>query len=166
MVSSTIRPALAPPILTAMMLLMGWPWMFIILGLLGIIVSIGWYSIYRNRSQISLTQDEIDHLSIGEDKQISNEMAKPSFREWIRLFKHTTTWGLIFGFMGVIYMLWLYLPGYQFIYNMNAVLIFMKRVGSFQFLIFLLQLVCQVVVGLPIGFLLRELHRLLTVNGY
>lgn len=113
--SSTIGPALAPPILTAMMLLMGWRWMFITLGILGIIVSVGWYLIYRNRSEVALTQAEFDHLSIGEDKQISNEVVKPGFIEWIRLFKHPTTWGLIFGFMGVIYMLWLYLtwlPGY------------------------------------------------------
>lgn len=54
--------------------------MFITLDLLGIIVFIGCYLIYRNRSEVSLTQDAIDHLSIGEDKQISNDMVKLSFR--------------------------------------------------------------------------------------
>ncbi len=32
-----------------------------------------------------------------------------AFAEWCGLFTKATTWGMIFGFMGVIYMVWLYL---------------------------------------------------------
>jgi len=52
--SSTIGPALAPPILTVLLLSFGWRWMFVVMGVLGIAVSIGWYLIYRNRADITL----------------------------------------------------------------------------------------------------------------
>ena len=38
-----------------------------------------------------------------------------TLRDWGRLFRFRTTWGMIFGFFGTIYMLWIYsawLPGY------------------------------------------------------
>ncbi len=35
-----------------MMLMMGWRWMFITIGVLGIFVAIGWYMLYRNREDI------------------------------------------------------------------------------------------------------------------
>jgi sugar phosphate permease len=50
--SSTIGPALAPPILTILMLSFGWRMMFVIMGVLGIAVSVGWYLFYRNRNEV------------------------------------------------------------------------------------------------------------------
>jgi MFS family permease len=51
--SSTIGPALAPPILTILMLSFGWRMMFVIMGVLGIAVSVGWYLFYGTATKSS-----------------------------------------------------------------------------------------------------------------
>jgi len=107
--SSTIGPALAPPVLTVLMLTLGWRGMFIVMGVLGIAVAVGWYLIYRNRNEVDLTQEEFDHLSEGEIVGASKEERRMTWVEWRSLFASRTTWGMILGFMGVIYMVWLYL---------------------------------------------------------
>ena len=111
--SSTIAPALAPPLLTAMMLAFGWRGMFVIMGVAGILAAIGWYALYRDRRDVELSPEEVDHLS-GVDRAASDEN-QMTFAEWLGLFRERTTWGLALGFMGVIYMVFLYvtwLPAY------------------------------------------------------
>lgn len=103
--STTIAPALAPPLLTGLMFAFGWRGMFIIMGGLGILIAIAWYAIYRDRRDVPLTAEEIAYL---EDGQPADDRSMTS-AEWRGLFRQRTTWGLIFGFMGVIYMVWLYL---------------------------------------------------------
>ncbi|MEM5436776.1 MFS transporter [Paraburkholderia diazotrophica] len=105
--SSTIGPALAPPILTVLLLAFGWRWMFVVMGVLGIAVAIGWYLIYRNRGDVTLEPNEVRHLT--EEEPLARAERKMTFAEWRGLFGSATTWGMIFGFMGVIYMVWLYL---------------------------------------------------------
>ncbi|MFE1599060.1 MFS transporter [Methylobacterium sp. ID0610] len=104
--SSCIGPCIAPPLLTALMLLFGWRWMFVLTGLAGIIVAVGWYLVYRNRGEVALDPAEIAHLDEGATPGDTRSM---TFAEWRGLFAHATTWGMILGFMGVIYMVWLYL---------------------------------------------------------
>lgn len=103
--STTIAPALAPPVLTALMFSVGWRGMFIVMGAAGILVAIAWYSIYRDRREVPLTVDEIAYLEDGQPPDDRPMTAA----EWRGLFRQRTTWGMIFGFMGVIYMVWLYL---------------------------------------------------------
>ncbi|MDB5833678.1 MAG: major facilitator superfamily [Caballeronia sp.] len=105
--SSTIGPALAPPVLTVLLLAFGWRTMFIVMGVLGIAVSIGWYLVYRDRRNISLDSEEVAFLTEGEPEQRAER--RMTMREWRGLFRKSTTWGMIFGNMGVIYMVWLYL---------------------------------------------------------
>lgn len=105
--SSTIGPALAPPILTGLMLALGWRNMFIATGVLGVLVALGWYVAYRNRNDVQLTREEDAYLDQDSAGQAN---AKPlSGVQWRNLFSQRTTWGMLFGFMGVIYMVWLYL---------------------------------------------------------
>jgi MFS family permease len=105
--SSTIGPALAPPILTALLLVSGWRWMFVVMGVLGVAVAIGWYLIYRNRAEVTLDAHDVRHLT--EEEPLARAERRMTFAEWRGLFGKATTWGMIFGFMGVIYMVWLYL---------------------------------------------------------
>src|SRR6201996_518036 len=105
--SSTIGPALAPPILTVLLLGFGWRWMFVVMGVLGIAVAIGWYLIYRNRAEVTLDSHEVRHLT--EEEPLARAERRMTFAEWRGLFGKATTWGMIFGFMGVVYMVWLYL---------------------------------------------------------
>jgi sugar phosphate permease len=105
--SSTIGPALAPPILTSLLLAFGWRWMFIVMGVMGIAVAVAWYLVYRNRSEVTLESEETVHLT--EEEPHARAERRMTGAEWRGLFASRTTWGMIFGFMGVIYMVWLYL---------------------------------------------------------
>jgi hypothetical protein len=43
------------------------------------------------------------------------QRTKITFREWNLLFRFRTTWGMVFGYFGCIYLTWIYtawLPGY------------------------------------------------------
>jgi MFS family permease len=105
--SSCIGPCIAPPILTIMLLAFSWRWMFIITGVLGVIVAIGWYLVFRDRSDVQLSHEEAEHLDEGLEKVPSDQ--RMTAKEWRSLFGYESTWGIILGFMGVIYMVWLYL---------------------------------------------------------
>ncbi|PLZ04349.1 MFS transporter [Burkholderia sp. WAC0059] len=111
--SSTVGPMLAPPLLTVLMLSFGWRRMFVVMGVAGMIVAVGWYLFYRNRAEVALTRAEVAHLEAGSggtgDAADAAVSRAPDFAEWAGLFRHANTWGMILGFMGVIYMVWLYL---------------------------------------------------------
>jgi sugar phosphate permease len=104
--SSTIAPALAPPLLTALMLSLGWRGMFVVMGSVGIVVAVAWYALYRDRRDVVLDVETSAELESGRAEQPSRAMTAA---EWRSLFRYRTTWGMIIGFMGVIYMVWLYL---------------------------------------------------------
>ncbi|MCG5075407.1 MFS transporter [Paraburkholderia tagetis] len=104
---TTIGPAIAPPILTALMLALSWREMFVVTGVIGILVALGWYAAYRNRSEVELNADEQAHLAQGAEEEVT--AAPLNGAQWRNLFAQRTTWGMLFGFMGVIYMVWLYL---------------------------------------------------------
>jgi MFS family permease len=96
--ATALAQALAPPVLTLLMLAVGWRAMFVILGLAGFALSALWLRAYRDRRR----------------------HAGPAFSAsptaaWRLLFRQRMTWGLMAGNFGVIYMMWLYstwLPGY------------------------------------------------------
>ena len=104
--STTLAPALAPPLLTALMLTLGWRGMFVVMGCIGILVAVAWYALYRDRRDVELDAATVTELEAGGQQSGSRAMTAA---EWRSLFRYRTTWGMIFGFMGVIYMVWLYL---------------------------------------------------------
>ncbi|WP_233859204.1 MFS transporter [Paraburkholderia sp. HD33-4] len=111
--SSAIGPMLGPPILTALMLSFGWRQMFVLMGAIGIVIALGWIAFYRNRAEVELTDEEAAHLDEGENAPFTSHAVRLS--EWASLFRQRNTWGMVLGFMGVIYMIWLYvtwLPAY------------------------------------------------------
>lgn len=110
--SGALGPAIAPPLLTMIMLYLGWRYMFIALGVLGIVVSFVWLAYYRNRPEADLSKDEIDYLDDGNPPSNSGKITLADF---LALFKQRSMWGMIVGFNGVGYMVWLYvnwLPAY------------------------------------------------------
>lgn len=104
--ASTIGVAVSPPILAAMMLVMGWRGMFITIGVLGIFLAIGWYMLYRNREHVELTAVEQAYLNAG---SVNARRDPLSFAEWRSLFRNRTMWGMMLGFSGINYTAWLYL---------------------------------------------------------
>ncbi|MBW4024515.1 MAG: MFS transporter [Proteobacteria bacterium] len=110
--ASTLGPMIAPPLLTALMLGFSWRWMFVIMGALGLLLAVIWAAVYREPYQERLTVEEERYITDGQETL----SAKPiTFAEWRRLFTFRVTWGLMLGFFGIVYLLWLFqawLPGY------------------------------------------------------
>jgi MFS family permease len=110
--SSTLGTAISAPLLTYLMLGLGWRWMFAIMGIAGLLAAAAFYLLHRNPEEADLTAGERDYLTDAEGA------ARPlpvTWQDWQRLFRFRTTWGMIFGFFGTIYVLWIYntwLPGY------------------------------------------------------
>jgi MFS family permease len=103
--ASSLGNFIAIPLLTFLMLRLSWRWMFLIVGSAGIVLAVAWWSIHRDPSDVRLTPAERAYLTEGDENTSSKP---PSFAEWKRLFAHRTTWGMIAGFFGTVYALWVY----------------------------------------------------------
>jgi MFS family permease len=105
-----LAPALAPPLLTVLMLAFGWRVMFLIAGLAGLAVALAWMIFYRSPEEAGISAAEIAQIR-AEDQ--ADTMEGGSRIVWLLQFR--TTWAMFFGFFGVVYISWLYatwLPGY------------------------------------------------------
>jgi MFS transporter, ACS family, L-galactonate transporter len=109
--STILGQALAPPVLTVLMLWVGWRGMFALIGLAGLAFAAIWLTFGHGRSA---------HLS-DKTKSQEGEPAPFSFRELFAdpdllvLLRTRTMWGMMLGFGGINYTAWLYLtwlPGY------------------------------------------------------
>jgi len=110
--ASPLGTALAPPLLTLLMVYLDWRIMFAIMGLVGLGVAVIWYALYRDPAIERLDAAERAYLFTGSKPA---EGAKLTFAEWRGLFGHITTWGMIIGFFGSAYLNWVYitwLPSY------------------------------------------------------
>lgn len=104
--SSALAPALAPPLLTWLMLAFGWRIMFLILGLAGFVIMTLWLAFYRAPAIPELAELRRDG---------AQESENDGWRQMFRLLRFPTSWGMFLGFSGVVYISWLYatwLPGY------------------------------------------------------
>ncbi len=107
--SSALGPAIAPPVLTALLVAFGWRSMFVIIGVAGLLVAVLWALLYRDPEQYGIAD--------GERRWIHAEdgAAPAAAPGWGALFRDRTSWGMAVGFVGVIYLTWLYgawLPEY------------------------------------------------------
>ena len=96
--SASLGPAIAPLVLTPLMIALGWRASFVVLGAAGLLVAAAWALAYRNPA-----------APAGEAARI----AGPA--QWLALLRQRPVWGLLLGFAGTVYMTWLYvtwLPGY------------------------------------------------------
>jgi len=90
----------------------GWRWMFAIMGIAGLAIAAIWFLVYRDPDEANFTAGETHYLTDGEEPRLGNPV---TLAEWLHLFRLRNTWGLVLGFLGVVYMGWLYLawlPGY------------------------------------------------------
>jgi MFS transporter, ACS family, L-galactonate transporter len=100
--SQTIGLAVAPPILTWIMLSLGWRAMFVVLGAAGLVVAVAWIALHRARRDTEFREPE-------PPPPIAPEAA------WKALIRQRTVWGMMLGWGGINYTVWLYLawlPGY------------------------------------------------------
>jgi sugar phosphate permease len=103
--SSSLGSFIAVPLLTFLMLTFSWRWMFIIMGVAGIVIAVVWWAVHRDPVQIELTPEERAYLTEGDE---TGHVQRATFDDWRRLFAFRTTWGMIAGYFGNIYVLWIY----------------------------------------------------------
>ena len=109
--ASALGPAIAPPILTVLMLAFGWRAMFVAMGALGLIVAVLWTVSYRDPEKFGVAREDLDAIHAGEVTRTGP--ARPVV--WLALLKTPTTWAMIGGLFGIVYVTWLYvawLPAY------------------------------------------------------
>ena len=107
--SSALGPAIAPALLTALLLAYGWRPMFFVIGVAGIVIALLWQIVYRDPEHYGIAEAERAAIHADDD------VVPHTIGGWPTLFRQATTWGMAFGFLGVIYMTWLYgtwLPDY------------------------------------------------------
>ncbi|MFF5301135.1 MFS transporter [Streptomyces sp. NPDC013161] len=100
---SQIANAIAPPILTGLLLTVGWRGMFVAVGALGILVMLVWLRVYRDptlREQAIIRGEELAEAR-------ADEQAGPA--SWGALFQQRNTYFMILGAFGIFYTVWVYL---------------------------------------------------------
>src|ERR1700693_3818132 len=88
---SNIGTAVGPPFLTALMLLAGWRMMFIIMGIVGIGASMGWFWLDRDPAKAVLGAAERTYLEVNQSRRSG---AAITAGQWSRIFRFRTTWGM------------------------------------------------------------------------
>ncbi|MEX3106522.1 MULTISPECIES: MFS transporter [unclassified Streptomyces] len=99
---SQIANAIAPPLLTSLLIAFGWRGMFLVVGALGIFVMLVWLRVYRDptlREQALIRGEEIAEGVKGGESKAS----------WGALFGQRNTWFMILGAFGIFYTVWVYL---------------------------------------------------------
>lgn len=104
--ATTLGQAIAPPILTITMLALGWRGMFMLIGIPGLLLSIAWFVFYRDRKDVPLNECEMAYLEASARRDYSSRI---SFSTWLGLFRLRTVWGMMLGFGGINYTVWLYM---------------------------------------------------------
>ncbi|ORM70725.1 MFS transporter [Pantoea rwandensis] len=105
---SQIANAIAPPILTVLLLTLGWRGMFVAIGLMGIPLLLAWWKFYRDPNAREDALLHAGHRSVASP----DEKAQSS---WGALFRHSTTWFMVIGNFSIMFTIWVYLtwlPGY------------------------------------------------------
>lgn len=109
--ASSLGPAVAPPMLTALMLAYGWRPMFIIMGIAGLLVAVLWGLYYREPRDAGLPPGDLALIQGGGEAE---HVAAPR-ADWRALIAIRSTWALAGGLTGLVYITWLYvswLPEY------------------------------------------------------
>jgi MFS family permease len=104
--ATTMGQSLAPPVLTVIMLAFGWRRMFMLIGVPGLMLSVVWYAFYRDRKDVSLNEAEKARLATA---GAAGNLSSISLPQWLGLFRLRTVWGMMLGFGGINYTVWLYM---------------------------------------------------------
>ncbi len=99
---SQIANAIAPPLLTVLMLLLGWRGMFLVIGALGLGVVLVWLRVYRDPTLREQTQIK------GDEAETRDTADKPKV-QWGQLFRQRNTYFMMIGAFGIFYTVWVYL---------------------------------------------------------
>lgn len=102
--------AIAPPVATVLMVSFGWRTMFVIIGLLGLLTTIGWVVLYSDPQKHGrVSREELRYIRAGQTGAPSAKFAPLSFNEWSRLFRYGPIWIMIVGGFCLQYTFWFYI---------------------------------------------------------
>lgn len=101
---SQIANAVAPPLLTILLLTLGWRGMFVVIGVMSIPVILVWLKFFRapNRAEYSAIHRE-------DDAQVHQQSSDSVKVDWGSLFKRRSTWFMIIGNFSIMFTIWVYL---------------------------------------------------------
>jgi sugar phosphate permease len=103
--AATLAPAIAPPVLTTLMIAFGWRAMFITMGAVGIVFSIVWVLMYRDPAHVRLSAEDRAYLHAGEKP---TEQQHITLAEWLQLLRSPQMWGLTGGCFCLGYVIWIH----------------------------------------------------------
>jgi len=106
--SSSLGTAIAVPLLTVLMLAVGWRWMFVVMGVAGLGVAGVLYWLYRDPQACGLPADALRHIGDARAHGDTAPDAPITFAQWRRLFSRRTVLGVLAGMFGCIYVLWMF----------------------------------------------------------
>ena len=124
--------ALGIPLASVIFVNWGWSWVFYITGSLGVFWLLWWHRVYRAPPPDAARQEE---SSAGQEKI-----------RWATLLKYRTTWGIILGQAGYLYIYYVFatwLPGYLVLQRGLSIL----QTGFVGMLPFLIGTFCVVLGG-------------------
>jgi MFS family permease len=105
-----LGPAIAPPLLTAIMLAADWRVMFMAMGVIGVLGAGVWFLLYRDPARALLAREDEAYLA---DNRAN--VSRVEAQQWGRLFRFQSMWGLMLGAFCGGYAIWMYqtwLPAY------------------------------------------------------
>lgn len=99
---SQIANAIAPPILTILLITFGWRGMFVAIGLMGLPLLFAWWKFYRDPDA---REDALLHA--GHHSVLPQE--KSAKASWGALFLYPATWAMVIGNFSIMFTIWVYL---------------------------------------------------------
>lgn len=99
---SQIANTIAPPILTILLITLGWRGMFVAIGVMGLPLLFAWWKFYRDPDAREYALLHTGHASLSK----TEENLKSS---WGALFRYPATWAMVIGNFSIMFTIWVYL---------------------------------------------------------
>lgn len=111
--------AVAGPLSTVLIFAIGWPAMFAVTGVIGLVVLVGWIALYRRpEGQARLSAAELAYIQATRTRQPARSAdydRDVRGRAWAGLFAYPAMWAMMIGNFALQYLFWFYitwLPSY------------------------------------------------------
>lgn len=106
---SQIANAIAPPLLTFLLLTMSWRGMFVVLGAVGLLVAVVWIRIYRDPTVQELIAIRGAEAAEAIEAAAPEEAEPVERASWFSLLRQPNTWFMVVGAFSLFYTVWVYL---------------------------------------------------------
>jgi sugar phosphate permease len=111
--ASRLGAAIAPPIVTAIIVALGWRWAFYICGAIGVLWSLAWYVSYRNLPEDHpiVGQAELEYIRGRDESGKLNKAAveKRPKVPWSTLLLSPNMWAIMCAYFTYVYCLYIFL---------------------------------------------------------